>query len=191
MSQDVRVCRFCGHKGCTADHTIDLLLANPAAVTARPPTKACPYCGEQILAVAVKCKHCQSMLAPNAPAPVRTPQADLAGARADLTKGIFQVLAGLIPIVIGVVIYIQWKDSADDNSSSNESTTRRTNRGFEASSMSECVNTMRSMASDFNAVTDTPSRVSGFLGDKRHFSCEVEKTGTRGTFVQGIFEVDE
>jgi hypothetical protein len=25
-------------------------------------TKACPYCGEQILAVAVKCKHCGSML---------------------------------------------------------------------------------------------------------------------------------
>ena len=27
------------------------------------PTKACPYCGEQILAVAVKCKHCGSDLA--------------------------------------------------------------------------------------------------------------------------------
>jgi hypothetical protein len=25
-------------------------------------TKACPYCGEQILAVAMKCKHCGSML---------------------------------------------------------------------------------------------------------------------------------
>lgn len=25
-------------------------------------TKPCPYCGEQILAVAVKCKHCGSML---------------------------------------------------------------------------------------------------------------------------------
>lgn len=25
-------------------------------------TKACPYCGEQILAIAVKCKHCHSDL---------------------------------------------------------------------------------------------------------------------------------
>jgi hypothetical protein len=30
-------------------------------------TKACPYCGEQILAVAVKCKHCGSMLGGPAP----------------------------------------------------------------------------------------------------------------------------
>ena len=26
------------------------------------PTKSCPYCGEQVLAIAVKCKHCQSAL---------------------------------------------------------------------------------------------------------------------------------
>jgi len=36
------------------------------------PTKRCPYCGEEILAVAVKCKHCGSMLTtppPLAPQP--------------------------------------------------------------------------------------------------------------------------
>jgi len=34
----------------------------PAEQGAEPKTKACPYCGEIILAVAKKCRHCQSML---------------------------------------------------------------------------------------------------------------------------------
>lgn len=42
-------------------------------------TKSCPLCGEEILAVALKCKHCQSVLAePPAPAP-RPASGDAAG----------------------------------------------------------------------------------------------------------------
>jgi len=42
------------------------------AAVAPAPVKACPYCGEQILATAVRCKHCQANLgavAPGAPQP--------------------------------------------------------------------------------------------------------------------------
>ena len=43
-------------------------------MTATEPTKRCPYCGEEILAVAVKCKHCGSVLtAPPPPAPQPPP----------------------------------------------------------------------------------------------------------------------
>ena len=38
-----------------------------------PATKNCPFCGEQILAIAVKCKHCQSMLDGSPPSSGTTP----------------------------------------------------------------------------------------------------------------------
>jgi 4-amino-4-deoxy-L-arabinose transferase-like glycosyltransferase len=39
-----------------------VIAAAPAAAATPRETKACPYCAEDILAVAVKCKHCGSEL---------------------------------------------------------------------------------------------------------------------------------
>jgi hypothetical protein len=40
--------------------------------TSSPATKVCPYCAEKILAAAIKCKHCGSMLPVAAPPPCHT-----------------------------------------------------------------------------------------------------------------------
>ncbi len=53
--------------------------------TNQEPTKRCPYCGEQILAVAIKCKHCTSMLAA-APAMQGQPVASSAGSPSQPTS---------------------------------------------------------------------------------------------------------
>lgn len=51
----------------------------PAPAPQTPPhaaTKKCPFCAEEILAAAVKCKHCQSSLTGQAPAPVTIGRVD-------------------------------------------------------------------------------------------------------------------
>jgi hypothetical protein len=66
--------------------------------------KQCPYCGETILAIAVKCKHCQSSLSAAAPqgqsVPVPAPQ----NAQAKGNETIGNILV-VLPIVAAVLIF--------------------------------------------------------------------------------------
>lgn len=55
-------------------------------MTGKPEVKSCAFCGEEILAVAVKCKHCGSMLDGSA-----DPEQVLADVGANLFRGIESV----------------------------------------------------------------------------------------------------
>lgn len=61
-------------------------------------TKACPYCGEQVLAVAIKCKHCGSNLAGPAGPPVSQYK----------IRPVFVVLLGIALAVFGAGFVANW-----------------------------------------------------------------------------------
>jgi len=88
-----------------------------------PPTKICPYCGEPILAVALKCKHCGELQNEHMTAPKHQPKKSGAAAvlsalipglgqiyRGHIAKGFLWFLAtiaGTICLIIpGIVIYV-------------------------------------------------------------------------------------
>jgi amino acid transporter len=61
-------------------------------------TKKCPFCGEEILAVAVKCKHCGSDLS-------EKPAAAVAPSTADANENIGYILL-LLPVIATVLIWL-------------------------------------------------------------------------------------
>ncbi len=75
-------------------------------------TKKCPFCGEEVLAIAIKCKHCQSMLNGSeagqinantlSPEPVKTPIAT-----AEKIDNYFFTIAGF-PLALIAIFFAGW-----------------------------------------------------------------------------------
>jgi hypothetical protein len=81
-----------------------------AASPSSPTTKACPYCGEQILAVAVKCKHCGSYVGQKAAkTQPRQPDNDDAPSRG-VPKRVWAIVVAAVAVVVivPVAIFVAW-----------------------------------------------------------------------------------
>ncbi len=139
-------------------------------------TKACPYCGEQILAVALKCKHCGSTLCN--PADVKGPSATVSAAPArsplHLRPSIAVLGAIVLTVCAGSWVY-NWNTTGSV-----------TGRGFTDSDIANIEQSIRSefgnrrniTVQDVQMLRTSPRSLTGFVKVKALLLGTVTKTCT-------------
>ncbi|MEQ9905004.1 hypothetical protein [Pectobacterium aroidearum] len=59
--------------------------------------------------------------------------------------------------------------------------------------MQECLSSIKahSGSSSLKVIRDKPTIVTGYLSNGKHFSCEKKETGTKGTYYEGWYMVQD
>jgi len=141
-------------------------------------TKACPFCGEEVLAVAVKCKHCGSAIGPAA-AP-ETPKA------APRKKSSLTSLAIFVLLVGGAFAVYNWSRTGSP-----------TGHGFTQADVTRVEQDIRqqfgkqgSRVDDVEMMIQSPTQLTGFAKVKMPLLGDITKncSATMGTTGQYMWQ---
>jgi len=138
-------------------------------------TKPCPYCGEQTLAVAVKCKHCGSAIG----------SASNAVKSQFKMRPMFSILALIVVSITGAVFAYNWRQTG---TVSGQGFTDADISNIELSISAQFAKPDRVTVENVKMIRESPNRLTGFVKLRMPLLGSIQKTctatyGDRGTSI--------